>query len=297
MTSSQLILSCPLCQSPLDIAEGQPARCENGHSFDRARQGYLNLLPAHHKKSKHPGDDSKMVEARTRFLDKGYYQPIADSLNATVSELCSNSLANPQNTDSENDKVQIADVGCGEGYYSHQLSQTLTKASIEHQLYAVDISKDAIKAACRRTGKRSAPIHWLVASGGKLPLLANQLDLVVSLFTPVMPEGWKAALKPGGKVILAIPNQHHLIELRKILYAEVKETSFDPSSQLEKQGFKKLTSELVQTEISVDQQDLPSLLEMTPHGWRATPEVQRSVMSMPVLETRIDVELSCYQFL
>jgi len=52
-------LICPLCQAPLAELEGGVG-CAAGHRFDRARQGYLNLLPVQHKKSLDPGDNAAM---------------------------------------------------------------------------------------------------------------------------------------------------------------------------------------------------------------------------------------------
>ena len=37
-------LICPICQLPL-TQEGRSLRCGRNHSFDMARQGYVNLLP------------------------------------------------------------------------------------------------------------------------------------------------------------------------------------------------------------------------------------------------------------
>jgi 23S rRNA (guanine745-N1)-methyltransferase len=44
--------------------------CENGHPFNIAKEGYVNLLLSHQRKSKHPGDDPDMVMARRRFFGR-----------------------------------------------------------------------------------------------------------------------------------------------------------------------------------------------------------------------------------
>ena len=72
---------CPLCQQALLLNE-KSYRCENNHSFDQAKQGYVNLLPVQFKHSKEPGDNKAMVQARRAFLDKGYYQPLLDNMLA-----------------------------------------------------------------------------------------------------------------------------------------------------------------------------------------------------------------------
>ena len=49
------MLACPICSEPLNAVDNGVA-CPAGHRFDRARQGYLNLLPVQHKNSRDPGD-------------------------------------------------------------------------------------------------------------------------------------------------------------------------------------------------------------------------------------------------
>ena len=97
-------LACPIDGLKLN-KEKQCYQCANGHSFDIAKQGYVNLLPVQHKKSKNPGDSKAMVQARTHFLNMGFYKPIADFL--------SNIIIQKINENSDN---CIFDAGCGEGY-------------------------------------------------------------------------------------------------------------------------------------------------------------------------------------
>ena len=80
------MLICPLCQASLAPVDNGVA-CNLGHRFDRARQGYLNLLPVQHKNSRDPGDNAAMVEARRRFLEGGHYAPLARRLGGFVGEL------------------------------------------------------------------------------------------------------------------------------------------------------------------------------------------------------------------
>ena len=77
-------LACPIDGLQLEPHEKQLV-CENGHVFDIARQGYVNLLPVQHKRTKHPGDSKAMVLARTQFLNSGIYKHIAKKLTELVS--------------------------------------------------------------------------------------------------------------------------------------------------------------------------------------------------------------------
>ena len=73
------LFRCPLCASPLERGE-RTYRCPRGHSFDRAREGYVHLLPANQKHAREPGDDKAMAAARSRFLDGGWYAPLREAL-------------------------------------------------------------------------------------------------------------------------------------------------------------------------------------------------------------------------
>ncbi|HBS77040.1 MAG TPA: SAM-dependent methyltransferase, partial [Pseudomonas sp.] len=103
------MLICPICHDELGAVENGVA-CPANHRFDRARQGYLNLLPVQHKNSRDPGDNQAMVEARRRFLDGGHYAPLAKRLAQLAAE------RSPR---------RWLDIGCGEGYYTAQIAQAL----------------------------------------------------------------------------------------------------------------------------------------------------------------------------
>ena len=52
---------CPLCGGAL---QGEnDLKCEKGHCFDRAREGYWHLLPVQSMRTKAPGDSKEMVAA------------------------------------------------------------------------------------------------------------------------------------------------------------------------------------------------------------------------------------------
>ena len=102
-------LACPLDGEPLNQS-GTCWRCPAGHSFDVARQGYLHLLPVQKKRSLDPGDSKEMVAARQRFLNAGYYRPVAEAVSKAVMP------GNASDT-----RLACLDAGCGEGYYLRQL--------------------------------------------------------------------------------------------------------------------------------------------------------------------------------
>ncbi len=271
------VIACPVCGQSLAVQEKRWL-CPTGHSFDQARQGYLNLLVAQHKKSKAPGDTLEMVDARQRVLNSQLYQPISDLLNQWVADIALN----------KGGSLQIADIGCGEGYYTQRLQQVLTDYQVSHQLYGVDISKDAL----RRAAKRSKDIHWLVASGGQPPFLPQQLDMVVSLFTNLMPQGLTKILKPNAAVILINTGADHLIELRQLVYENVKSQIFNPNDTMQQHGYHLQAEHNLKFNTTLNSaEQIIDLLQMTPHWWRVQSSALEKLQQLNELEITVDINL------
>lgn len=277
MASVSACLCCPLCQHSLSqqVLHGNSLRCDNGHSFDRARQGYYHLLPVQQKRSRDPGDDAAMVSGRQQFLDKGHYQPLSDSINA----LLLRHLQQPS--------LQILDCGCGEGYYSARLEQALIETDQFCELIGVDISKHAVKAACRR----SRTINWLVASSRQLPVAPHSQDALLSLFAPVSKAMFAQTLKPGGLLLLATTGNEHLLQLRQQIYAQVRQESHNPVAELTPE-FELIEQQSVQYRFKLsDSESIMQLLGMTPHQWRADNDARQRLQQLSQLQLDLDVKL------
>ena len=237
---------CPLCRLPLQCAS-TTWRCGGGHSFDVAREGYVNLLPVQHKSSREPGDNAEMVTARREFLQAGHYQPLRDAALALLQPLRAQALL---------------DVGCGEGYYSGALAAAAAES------IGLDIAKPAIRLAARRF----PGITWLVGSAALLPLADASVDLVCSLFSQLhMPET-RRVLSPGGRVLLVTPAPDHLWSLRERLFDTVQPHQPDKFLGGFEGAFELDTRQEVRVPLSLSQQALRQLLLMTPYAWKAKPE-------------------------
>lgn len=276
-----LPLACPVCHQPLQPdSSGRRLACAAGHSFDRARQGYWNLLLAQRKRSRDPGDSSEMIQARRRFLDAGYYQPIAEAVNRLLIE----SLA-------DRPSPCLLDLGCGEGYYTAQLEAALTAAALAPRMAGVDISKHAIKSACQRSKR----IQWLVATGADLPLAEGTLDAIVLMFSRVMPESMARALKPGGVLLVVWPGSEHLLELRQLIYPQVRRHEADPDAALAPFFHLEQHPSLAFRFQVEGRQALADLLTMTPHGQRVRAEKREEILALEQLDCQADIHLSLYR--
>ncbi len=275
--TSSAHLICPLDQQSLTLEE-RTLKCPSGHSFDIAKQGYVNLLPVQKKKSKDPGDSKEMIQARQRFLQAGLYQPISDRLNLLVSQ---------QLTLSDNEPVTILDAGCGEGYYLSRLATENNLAEQEQiELLGVDISKWGVQAAT----KYQLPITWIVGTNAQLPVEPASVDLIICMFGFWQPEWFAKVLKPGGKVILAESGVDHLIELREIIYKEVHRKDVPELKGIEEVGFTLIDQQQLEFRpATLNKEQVQDLLVMTPHLYRANYEGKQSAQQLEQLNLTAQV--------
>jgi len=253
-----MMLTCPICTAALSAVDNGVV-CPAGHRFDRARQGYLNLLPVQHKNSRDPGDNQAMVEARRDFLNAGHYAPVAKRLAELAAERA---------------PARWLDIGCGEGYYTAQIAAALPDADG----YALDISREAVKRACRRDPN----ITWLIASMARVPLPDDSCQFLASVFSPLDWHEARRLLSPGGGLMRVGPTREHLMELRERLYDEVREYVDDKHLMQVPADMQLQHSETLRFTLSlVDAQARANLLAMTPHGWRASAERRANVIEQP----------------
>ncbi len=266
---------CPLCGEVLTEQSGC-LRCSKGHSFDKARSGYVNLIPPNAKHAKVPGDNKLMVNARRDFLEKGYYAPFAKA----VAEVAVRYLG-------ERSHPVVLDAGCGEGYYTAAIADAL--AATRPDVMAVDISKFAAEKCARRC----PDARCAVASVYHLPIQTESCDGVVSLFSPYCGEEYLRVLKPGGIFLMGIPGRLHLWELKKALYDEPYENEV---KDYRLEGFSFEEKIPVDSRIYLpDNQDIRNLFSMTPYYYKSGVDTDRKLAELPDLETGISFEILVYR--
>lgn len=270
---------CPVCGKKL-FREGNALRCETGHSFDRARSGYVNLLLSGGKHAKIPGDNKQMVLSRRAFLEKGFYRPMADALcRETAEEL--NGLSSPA----------VLDAGCGEGYYTALLYQALTDAGMKPRLLGIDISKFAAeKAAKHFSGNDEVQIG--AASIFHMPVAEKSCDAVVTLFAPFCREEFLRVLKPGGLFVMVIPGARHLFGLKKAIY---NQPYLNEVGDYAIEGMEFLRSVPVDGEIHLEGDEIMQLFEMTPYYYKTSAEGQARAAALRALTTETSFEILLYR--
>ena len=262
-------LLCPICGEQLQFMDRQ-YRCSHNHSFDVARQGYVNLLVVQQKHSLNPGDTREQVLSRREFLEAGFYAPIANALVEAAKELGITG--------------QILDVGCGEGYYSAQLADAL-----EAPLIGLDISKEAVRcAAAKYKGKQ-----WLCATAAHIPVEDGSINLLTSLFALTLPEEFGRVLKQGGYYFQVLAAEDHLLGLKGIIYDKLnfKEKNTVP----ELPGFELVKSVPIRFSFTVEGKQVQNLFSMTPHVFRIGKDGAERLRKTEILNDTASCVLNVYR--
>lgn len=254
---------CPICKNKMFITENS-VRCMLGHSFDIAKEGYINLLIKNAEGKRH-GDDKLMVKAREHFLSNGYYSRLK---NAVSEVLGSNNV--------------VLDSGCGEGYYTSLFAE-------KNEVIGIDISKEAVKSASKKCKNAS----FAVASIGEIPIADQTVDKIVNIFAPDSNNEFLRILKPGGVLITVTPMENHLYELKKAVY---ENPYLNPAPITEKQGFKALSKTELKYDITLNNnEDILSLFKMTPYYYKTSKSDQDKLNSINLLNTKLEFLISEYR--
>jgi 23S rRNA (guanine745-N1)-methyltransferase len=281
-----IILQCPVCRNPLlNSADGY--QCSNNHTFDAAREGYVNLLLSHKKNSKEPGDSKEMIRSRRRFLDLRLYDRISDGINEAVA-------ADLPGPGKERD-FNILDAGCGEGFYLKRLKEFLAQRpgnTVSAEYYGVDISKFAVRQATQR----DRTVNWFVASIVDLPFAQTSLDMVLNVFSPADFSEFSRVLRDTGGLLIVSPGPRHLNGLREVIYPDAREHARSTICE-ETKGFFSLSTETrinYQVELK-GREAIMDLLAMTPYFWNIDLKTKARVEALDRLALDVDVELRVFK--
>lgn len=234
--------ACPICKEELQLMENS-LKCQNRHSYDIAKFGYVNLAPQV-KQSK--DYDKTSFQNRQLILEAGFYQQISDSLIQILKE--------------EPAFKTVLDVGCGEGYYARKIQEHFP----DKTLYAFDISKDSVQLAAKSDS--SLAVNWFVGDLAKLPLQDASMDIILDIFSPANYQEFQRVMSDSALLIKVIPTERHLQEIRQ--KAAVQLSKRDYSNQEVIQHFQEhfdIISEVnVESSHSLTSESRAALLAMTP---------------------------------
>nr|WP_042183393.1 methyltransferase domain-containing protein [Kibdelosporangium sp. MJ126-NF4]CEL15487.1 Ribosomal RNA large subunit methyltransferase A [Kibdelosporangium sp. MJ126-NF4]CTQ92111.1 Ribosomal RNA large subunit methyltransferase A (EC 2.1.1.51) [Kibdelosporangium sp. MJ126-NF4] len=248
-------LCCPHCQTPF-IQHARALRCSTGHSFDLAKQGYVNLLGSGN------GDTTQMVAARDEFLAAGHYAPLA--------RLVAHEAAHDLRRD-----ALVVDAGTGTGYY---LAATLARARA-----ASGLGMDTSTAALRRAARAHPGIGAVAWDLWKpWPLQPRSADVIMNIFAPRNLAECHRVLRPDGTLVVVTPDSTHLAELRT--YVDMLDVDADKLTRLDsslQSQFSLAGRHDCEIELTLEPEDVHRVVHMGPNAYHvpegALASIQREV--------------------
>ena len=246
--TSASAFACPICQENLTLVESS-LKCENRHSFDLAKFGYVNLAPQIKQSANY---DKENFQNRQQILEAGFYQAILE----TISDFLA---TNPS-------AKTVLDIGCGEGFYSRKLQESHS----DKTFYAFDISKDSVQIAAK--SEANWVVNWFVGDLARLPIKDASMDILLDIFSPANYGEFRRVLSKDGILIKVVPTKNHLKEIRQMV-----------QDQLTKKDYSNLDiKEHFQEHFSIRASQIASLTKLI------TAEQRQALLSMTPLLFHVD---------
>lgn len=248
-------LRCPVCGEPLaETTAGttRALRCPRGHSFDTARQGYVNLLAG---RAPHSGDSAEMVAARAGFLAAGHYDTLAAALAAAARPIATG-VPYPL----------VVEPGAGTGHYLAAVLAALPDAAG----LALDVSKPALRRAARAHPRAAAA---LADTWQRLPLADRSTTVLLNVFAPRNGPEFHRVLDPAGALLVVTPTADHLGELVEALdLLRVDPAKADRVAGSLGGHFVEESATEHRARLSLTRAEVGTLVGMGPSAWHADPE-------------------------
>ena len=270
----QSALRCPHCAASIKIDTGV-AKCDAGHSFDIARQGYVNFL-TNQTFSKN-ADSAAMVGARQMMHARPFFQHLAQQIAQVCGGLCRD-ISVPM----------IIEPGGGTGFYAHAVTQVASSSVA----ISFDISVHAAKVCARQSNRIAAVVTdvWQ-----PWPICENSADIVLSVFSPRNFAETERVLKSGGTLVVAAPEDHHLVELRSRFNAlNIQHDKSETISAL-LGNFTKNEQFVHQSTELLDGQAMYETLLSGPNGHHLQPKDMEAILQSEPLDVTHSVSISIWK--
>lgn len=260
LQQNEHIFACPICSDNIKINDAGKMFCVNNHSFDIAKQGYVNLMtkPVASMYSK------ELFESRQQIITSGLYDEVQREIALLL----------------RGQQQIILDTGCGEGSHLVRICEQLS-SSVG---VGIDLSKEGIIAAAKHYANKI----WCVGDLANSPFQPGSFTTILNFLSPANYDEFKRLLVQGGKVIKVVPQSNYLQQLRLQAFANSDKETYSNAQTVQrfKESFSKVDIIRVTYTKPIEKNLVPKLLEMTPMGWHI-----KSHDSIHITDITIDVDI------
>ncbi|WP_185971041.1 methyltransferase domain-containing protein [Alkalicoccobacillus porphyridii] len=261
------LFQCPICNESMKLHEFKSLLCLNKHTFDFAKQGYVHLTTRANDRLY----TRKLFEARRKMiLSSAIYDPLHQVLSEAIESI---SLKN------------VLDAGSGEGSHLHRLIES-RQQSFELSV-GLDLSKEGIKLAATHDENKL----WVVGDLANLPFTKQSFDCILSILSPSNYQEFKRILTPNGIVIKVVPGRYYLQELRQHFNDQPTSYSNSETTSLFNENFNLINKHKLSYQVSLLEDQMKSLLEMTPLLWKASKSEKEDFIMKSQNRITIDLDL------
>ncbi|MFJ7669120.1 putative RNA methyltransferase [Lysinibacillus sp. NPDC097195] len=252
------LFACPICQQAMDVYDQGRLTCTTNHSFDIAKQGYVNML-THSAASKYSKD---LFESRKTIIESGLYDPLEEKIAELIGQA-----------------KTVLDTGCGEGSHLARIMSQIGGIGV-----GIDIAKEGIVTAARHYPEQI----WCVGDLAKSPFAKDSFDVILNILSPANYEEFKRLLTASGCVVKVVPQSGYLQQLRAQLYADSAQETYSNEQTVERfrESFSHVSVERLTYTVPLSSILVPALREMTPMGWHKAQQEEVNVS-----EITIDVDI------
>jgi len=277
MSKLETIFACPICNSSMKVLDLKSLVCSNHHTFDIAKQGYINLTthPVNTKYSK------ELFEARRKLITEGaFFEPVSNK----IAEIIHNYVVKTEET------ISILDTGCGEGSHLSNISDIVSSNFNKNVAgVGIDISKEGIMVASKNYPNKI----WAVANLANTPFKNKQFDVILNILSPSNYAEFNRLLKHDGFVIKVVPQSDYLKELREQLFDNPEKQNYSNVETVERfnESFQIVDRSRLSYTVDLNKSSIEWLIQMTPLTWTTTDERVNSFLNKDSAQITVDLDI------
>jgi 23S rRNA (guanine745-N1)-methyltransferase len=273
----ETVFACPICQSSMKVLEFKSLICTNHHTFDFAKQGYINLT-THSVKVNY---SKELFEARRKLItEAAFYEPLIEAIVKVIHHY----FAGTKET------LAILDTGCGEGSHLSLIYQKIRSNFFNKVVgVGIDLSKEGIMVAAKNYSEQI----WAVADLANTPFKDSQFDVILNILSPSNYAEFNRLLKSDGVVIKISPQSGYLKELREHLFIEPEKQNYSNAEIVDRfnASFRFVESTRVTYSANLNQSAIQWLVAMTPLTWNANEEAVTTFLKRESAKITVDLDI------